>query len=150
MELQNCIAIGIFIITLLFTLWVYLKHDSKIKTLEKEKLEREALENKQARFDVQYNWLLVNHTLSLQNIGKSTAKNIVIDIESKEPLTFPDGTTQYRLNQLEMTEKAEPIPLINGNPHAIKVKLTWDDESGIGVTQTSFVEDKGGNEFMRI
>ena len=132
-----------------FSLWVYLKHDKDIKSLEKEKLEREAKESKRAYFDVLYNWLFVRHTLCLQNIGKSTAKNIVISIESKEPLTFQDSTTQYRINQLEVTEKAEPIPLTGGYQHAIKVTLTWDDESGKGITQTAFVEDEGGNEFMR-
>lgn len=148
MEWQNCIAISISSITLLFTLWVYFKHDSEIKTLEKEKLEREALENKRAHFLVQYDWLFINHILNLQNTGKSTAKNIVINIESKEPLTFQDGTTKYRINQLEMTEKTESIPLIGGFQQAIKVKLVWDDDSGVGVTQTAFVETKGCNEFM--
>ena len=132
-----------------FSLWVYFKHDKEIKSLEKEKLEREAMENKRAHFDVQYDWLFVRHILCFQNIGKSTAKNIVIDIESKETLTFQDGTTQYRINQLEVTEKSEPIPLTGGYQHAIKVTLTWDDESGKGITQTAFVEDEGGNEFMR-
>lgn len=150
MDWQNIIAIGISLLTLLFTLWVYLKHDREIKTLEKEKLEREALENKRAHFDVQYNWLLVNHILCLQNTGKSTAKNIVISIESKEPLTFQDGTQKYRINQLEVTEKSEQLPLIGDFQHAIKVKLAWDDESGEGVTQTACVEDNGGNELMRI
>jgi hypothetical protein len=149
MEWQNCIAIGISLTTLLFTLWVYFKHDHEIKTLEKEKLEREALENKRAHFDVQYDWLFVNHILCLQNNGKSTAKNIVIDIESNGSITFQDGTTQYRIDQLEVTEKAKPIALLGGYQHSIKVKLTWDDESGNGVTQKAFFEDKGGNEFMR-
>lgn len=137
------------IATLGFTLWVYFKHDKEIKSLEKEKLERDARENKRACFDVQYNWQFVNHELYIQNTGKSTAKNIVISIESKEPLTFQDGTTQYRINQLEVTEKAEPIQLDGGYQHAIKVKLMWDDESGKGVTQTAFVEDEGSNEFIR-
>ena len=150
LDWQNYIAIGISLLTLLFTLWVYFKHDSVLKTLEKEKLEREAAENKQARFDVQYDWLFVQHILCLQNIGKSTARNILVSIESKVPLTFQNGTRQYRIEQLEVTEKADSIPLVGKFQHAIKVKITWDDESGIGVTQTSFVEDKGGNEFMRI
>ncbi|MBO6073711.1 MAG: hypothetical protein J6P74_01085 [Paludibacteraceae bacterium] len=145
MEWSDWIAIA----ALGFSLWVYFKHDRKIKSLEKEKLERETLENKRARFDVRYDWIFVRHVLNLQNIGKSTAKNIVISIDNKEPLTFQDGTTQYKINQLEVTEKAEPIPLNGGYQHAIKVKLTWDDESGKGVTQTAFVEDEGGNEFMR-
>lgn len=148
MDWQNFIAIVISVLTLLFTLWVYFKHDHEIKTLEKEKLEREALENKRAHFDVQYDWLFVRHILCLQNNGKSTAKNIVVSIESKKTLTFQGGTTRYKINQLEVTEKAAPIPLTGGYQHAIKVKLTWDDESGIGVTQTAFVESKGGNEFM--
>lgn len=138
----------IAIFALAFSLWVYLKHDKEIKALEKEKLEREALESKRACFDVQYYWLFVRHILCLQNIGKSTAKNIVINIESKEPITFQDSTTQYRINQLDVTEKAEPIPLIGNYQHAINVKLSWDDDSGIGVTQTAYVEDEGGNEFM--
>lgn len=150
MEWQNCIVISISFITLLFTLWVYFKHDEEIKALEKEKLEREALEIKRAHFDVQYNWLFVRHILCLQNIGKSTAKDIVINIESKEPLAFPDGTTQYRIDKLEVTEKAEQIPLMGNYQHAIKVTLTWNDESGKGVIQTAFVEDDGGNELMRI
>jgi hypothetical protein len=133
-----------------FSLWVYFKHDKEIKSLEKEKLEREAIENKRARFDVKYDWLFVRHILCLQNNGKSTARNIIVSIESKEPLTFQDGTTQYRINQLEVKEKSEQIPLIGDFQHAIKLKLTWDDESGKGVTQTAFVEDEGGNEFMRI
>lgn len=145
MDWSDWIAIA----ALVFSLWVYFKHDKEIKSLEKEKLEREAMESKRARFDVQYDWLFVRHILCLQNIGKSTAKNIVISIESKEPLTFQDGTTQYRINLLEVTEKAEPIPLVGGYQHAIKVTLTWDDESGKGITQTAFVEDEGGNEFMR-
>lgn len=145
MDWSDWIAIA----ALFFSLWVYFKHDKEIKSLEKEKLEREAMENKRARFDVLYDWLFVRHILYLQNIGKSTAKNIVISIESKEPLTFQDGTTQYRINQLEVTEKAEPIPLTGGYQHAIKVTLSWDDESGKGITQTAFVEDEGGNEFMR-
>lgn len=48
-----------------------------------------------------------------------------------------------------MTEKVE-IPLTGNYQHAIKVTLTWDDESGRGVTQTVRVEDDGVNEFMRI
>jgi hypothetical protein len=132
-----------------FSLWVYFKHDKEIKSLEKEKLEREAMENKRAHFDVQYDWLFVRHILCFQNIGKSTAKNIVVDIESKEPITFQDGKTQYRINQLEVTEKSEPIALVGDYQHSIKVKLTWDDESGKGIIQTAFVEDKGGNEFMK-
>lgn len=139
----------IAIITLGFTLLVYLKHDKEIKALEKERLEREAAENKRAHFDVLYNWLFVQHILYLKNTGKSTAKNIVINIESKEPLTFQDGSTQYRINKLEVTEKAE-IPLTGNYQHAIKVTLTWDDESGKGVTQMEHVEDDGVNEFMRI
>jgi len=146
MDWSDLIAIA----ALGFSLWVYLKHDKEIKSFDKEKLEREAKENKSARFEVQYNWLFVNHVLCIQNKGKSTAKNIVISIESKEPLTFQDGTTQYKINQLEVTEKSEQIPLIGNFQHSIKVKLTWDDESGEGVTQTAFVEDEGGNEFMRI
>ena len=140
----------IAITALCFSLWVYLKHDKEIKSLEKEKLEREAKENKRACFDVQYDWFFNYHVLCLQNKGKSTAKNIVISIESKEPLTFQNGTEQYRIDQLEMTEKSKQIPLTGGFQHAIKVKLTWDDESGEGVTQTAFVEDAGVNEFMRI
>lgn len=148
MDWQNFIAIGISLLTLLFTLWVYIKHDHEIKTLEKEKLKREALENKRACFAVQYDWLFVHHMLCIQNIGRSTAKNIVIDIESKGSITFQDGTTQYRIDQLEVTEKAEPITLLGSYQHSIKVKLTWDDESEKGVTQTFFVEDEDGNEFM--
>ena len=132
-----------------FSLWVYFKHDKEIKSLEKEKLEREAMENKRARFDVQYKWLFVRHILCLKKKKKSTAKNIVINIESKEPLTIQDGSTQYRINKLEVTEKAE-IPLTGNYQHAIKVTLTWDDESGKGVTQMEHVEDDGVNEFMRI
>ena len=79
MDWSDWIAIA----ALFFSLWVYLKHDKEIKSLEKEKLEREAMESKRARFDVQYDWLFVRHILCLQNIGKSTAKNIVISIESK-------------------------------------------------------------------
>ena len=45
----------ITIFTLGFSILVYLKHDKDIKTLEKEKLEREAAESKRAHFDVQYN-----------------------------------------------------------------------------------------------
>lgn len=149
MDWQSFIAIGISLLTLLFTLWGYIKHDHEIKTLEKEKLKREALENKRACFAVQYDWLFVRHMLCIQNIGRSTAKNIVIDIESKGSITFLDGTTQYRIDQLEVTEKAEPIELLGSYQHSIKVKLTWDDESGNGVTQKAFLEDKGGNEFMR-
>lgn len=145
MDWSDWIAIA----ALLFTIGVYFKHDSVLKTLEKEKLEREAMENKRARFDVKYDWLFVRHILCLQNIGKSTAKNIVISIESKETLTFQDGKTQYRINQLEVAEKSEPIALVGDYQHSIKVKLTWDDESGKGITQTAFVEDEGGNEFMR-
>lgn len=148
MDWQSFIAIGISLLTLLFTLWVYIKHDHEIKTLEKEKLKREALENKRACFAVQYDWLFVRHMLCIQNIGRSTAKNIVIDIESKGSITFQDGTTKYRIDQLEVTEKAEPIPLIGNYQYDIKVKLTWDDESEKGVTQTFFVEDEDGNEFM--
>ena len=148
MEWLDMIAIVISAFALGFSIWVYNKHDKEIKLLEKEKLEREAIENKRARFDVQCDWLFVCHILCLQNIGKSTAKNIVINIESKEPLTFQDGTTQYRINQLEVTEKAESIPLTGGYQQTIKVQLIWDDESGKGVTQTTFVENKGGNEFM--
>lgn len=139
----------ITIFTLGFSIWVYLKHDKDIKTLEKEKLEREAAESKRAHFDVQYNWQFVRHILCLQNTGKSTAENIVINIEYKEPLTIPDGTTQYRINKLEVTEKTE-IPLTSNYHHAIKVSLKWDDESGRGVTQTVHIEDDGINEFMRI
>lgn len=139
----------IAIITLGFTLLVYLKHDKEIKALEKERLEREAAESKRAHFDVQYKWLFVRHILCLKNTGKSTAKNIVINMESKEPLTFQDDSTQYRINKLEVTEKAE-IPLTGNYQHAIKVTLTWDDESGKGVTQMEHVEDDGVNEFMRI
>lgn len=139
----------IAIFALAFSLWVYLKHDKEIKGLEKEKLEREALESRRAHFDVQYDWLFVQHILCLQNIGKSTARNIVVSIESKEPITFQDGSTQYRINQLEVTEKAEPISLNGSYQHAIKVKLTWDDDSGKGVTQTAHIEDKCGNEFLR-
>ncbi len=145
MNWSNLIAI----VALGFSLWMYFKHDKKIKSLEKEKLEHEAMENKRACFDVQYGWLFDHHKLCLQNIGKSTAKNIVISINSKEPLTFQDGTLQYRINQLEVTEKAEPIPLIGDYQHTIKVKLTWEDESGKGVTQTAFIDDEGVNEFMR-
>lgn len=139
----------IAIITLGFTLLVYLKHDKEIKALEKERLEREAAENKRAHFDVLYNWLFVQHILYLKNTGKSTAKNIVINIESKGPLTFQDGTTQYRINKIEVTEKTE-IPLKGNYQHAIKVALTWDDESGKGVTQAEHVEDEGVNELMRV
>ena len=139
----------ITILTLIFSLWVYLKHDKKIKDLEKEKLEREAAESKRAHFEVQYKWQFVQHILCLKNIGKSTAINIVINIESKEPLTFKDSTTQYRINKLEVTEKTE-IQLIGNYQHSIRVTLTWNDESGKGITQTEHVEDDGCNEFMRI
>ena len=148
MDWLDMIAILISLFAFSFSVWVYIKHDKVIKTLEKDKLEREAIESKRARFDVHYDWLFVRHILCLQNIGKSMAKNIVISIESKESLTFQDGTTQYKINQLEVTEKAEPIALNGCYQHAIKVKLTWDDESGVGVTQTAFVKDEGGNEFM--
>lgn len=136
-------------IALGFSLWVYIKHDKEIKSLEKEKLEREAAENKRAHFHVQYEWLSY-HFICIQNNGKSTAKNIVINIESEKPLTFPDGTTQYFIGQLEETEESNSIPLIGGYQHAIKVKLTWDDESGNGVKQTVCLKDNGANEFMRM
>ena len=71
------IAIVISAFALGFSVWVYFKHDKKIKSLEKEKLEREAMENKRARFDVQCDWLFVCHILCLQNIGKSTANKII-------------------------------------------------------------------------
>ena len=149
MDWLDMIAITISALTLIFSLFVYFKHDKEIKSLEKEKLEREVIENKRAHFEVQYDWLFVNHVLCIQNNGKSTARNIVISIESKEPLTFQDGTTQYRIKQLEVTEKTDPIYLTGGYQHSIKVQLRWDDESGKGVMQTAFVEDKkGGNEFM--
>ena len=74
MEWQNCIAVGLSLATLMFTIWVYFKHDNEIKTLEKEKLEREALENKRAHFDLKYDWLFVQHILCLQNIGKAPQK----------------------------------------------------------------------------
>ena len=131
-----------------FSLWVYFKHDKEIKSLEKEKLEREVIENKRAHIDVQYKWRFDRHILCLQNKGKSTAKNIIISIESKKTLTFQDGTIRYKIDQLEVTEKTEPIPLTGQYQPAITVKLTWDDESGEGVTRTAFVEDEGGNEFI--
>ena len=134
---------------MVFSLWVYFKHDKEIKALEKEKLEREAAESKRAHFDVQYKWLFVRHILCLKNTGKSAAKNIVINMESKEPKTFQDDTTQYSISQLEVTEKVE-IPLTGNYKHAIKVTLTWEDESGGKVSLTEHVEDDGVNEFMRI
>ncbi len=139
----------IAISTLGFSLWVYFKHDKEIKALEREKLEREAVESKRAHFDIQYKWIFVQHVLCLKNTGKSTAKNIVINVESKEPLTSQDGMTQYRINKLEVTEKVK-ITLTDNYQHAIKVTLTWDDESGKRVTQTEHVEDDGGNEIMSI
>lgn len=144
---MNC-SILISFVALIFSILVYFKYDKKIKFLEKEKLEREELENKRARIDMQYKWVFDHHILRLQNNGKSTAKNIAISIESKEALTFQDGTTQYRISQLEVTERTEPIQLNGGYQYAIKVKLTWDDESGKGVTQTASVEDESGHEFI--
>lgn len=48
--------------------------------------------------------------------------------------------TQYHIVQLEPTEKSKDIPIIGNAPYRLKVKLTWDDETGMKLTKNYFLE----------
>lgn len=143
MEWSDWIALGSMLIALIalgFSLWGYFVYDRPIKSLQKEQLEREALENKQAKLNVVYTRLLIYNILRIQNEGPTTAKNIVIELCDDNALTFEGMKTQYHIVQLEPTEKSKDIPIIGNAPYRLKVKLTWDDETGTELTKNYFLE----------
>lgn len=91
MEWSDWIALGSMLIALIalgFSLWGYFVYDRPIKSLQKEQLEREAIENKQAKFNVVYTRLLIYNILRIQNEGPATAKNIVVELYDDNALAF--------------------------------------------------------------
>lgn len=143
MEWSDWIALGSMLIALIalgFSLWGYFVYDRPIKSLQKEQLEREAIENKQAKFNVVYTRLLIYNILRIQNEGPATAKNIVVELYDDNALAFEGMKTQYHIVQLEPTEKSKDIPIIGNAPYRLKVKLTWDDETGMKQTKNYFLE----------
>lgn len=143
MEWSDWIALGSMLIALIalgFSLWGYSVYDRPIKSLQKEQLEREALENKQAKLNVVYTRLLIYNILRIQNEGPATAKNIVVELYDDNALAFEGMKTQYHIVQLEPTEKSKDISIIGNAPYRLKVKLTWDDETGMKQTKNYFLE----------
>ena len=134
MDWSDWIALSsalVALIALAFSLVGYFKYDKPIKTLQKEKLIQEALENKRADFEIIYKATsLSGCRLRIQNIGKVIARNIDVELRSKKSIAFSDGTKQHVVERLEPTQKTGHLSLIGECPFQLKLKLKWDDESG--------------------
>ena len=50
---------------------------------------------------------------------------------------------RFVVDTLEPTEKSNDISLIGDAPCRIKVRLTWDDNSGKGLSKNYFLEKNG-------
>ena len=144
MDWSDWIALAsalVALIALAFSLVGYFKYDKPIKTLQKEKLLQEALENKRANFEIIYKAAsLSGCRLRIQNTGKVIAKNIEIELRSEKSIAFSNGTKQYTVAQLEPTQKTRHLSLIGDCPFQLKLKLKWDDESGERREKNFFVD----------
>ncbi|MCL2328595.1 MAG: hypothetical protein FWC39_08815 [Bacteroidetes bacterium] len=148
MEIENiisAISIGLSLLAIAGTIFVYCKHDKKLKKQEEKlnayqlkKFENEEIENKKA----QIRGSIIRgekdrRDLRICNEGKSPAKNICVD--------FLDNFVGHNKSDVKVTIKNYPSPfeLLNVNdhfdiimyPHAyrfsidvLKVKLTWEDD----------------------
>ena len=147
MNWSDIIALSSMLIALIalgFSLWGYFVYDKPIKSLQKKKLQQEAIDRERASFNVSYNQVLIHNVLQIQNIGSVVANNIIIEIESAvTPLVFEGMKDRFVIDKLEPTEKSNDIPLIGDAPYRLKVKLTWDDNSGKGLSKNYFPEKNG-------
>lgn len=146
MDCADWISIGISLMVFLFSLFVYFVHDKDIKNLQKEKLERELLEDKRAKLDIIYQSALIFGVLTIKNIGKVIARNIVVEIKDEPDLLFDGDKTQAFIPSLEPTEK-QALQLQGKFVQRMVVTLHWDDDSGKGLSQNFHVEKYEGNEF---
>lgn len=145
MDCSTWIALGSMLIALValgFSLCGYFKYDRPIKSLQKEKLQQEALDAKRAKLNVTYRALLVNSGLTIHNNGQVIAENIVVELCDRQDLLLADGESKYHIEKLEPTEKSHNIPIIGNAPYRLIVKLTWDDESGTSLSKNYFLERK--------
>ena len=146
MDWSDWIALSSALIALIalgFSLVGYFKYDRPIKSLQKEKLQQEAIENKRANLRVSYSQVLIYNVLQIQNIGHIVAHNIVVELESEKDLAFEGMERQYKIEQLEPTEKSKSFAIIGDAPYNLKVKLTWDDESGERIKKNYYVDRQG-------
>ena len=145
MDCSTWIALGSMLIALValgFSLCGYFVYDRPIKSLQKEKLQQEALDAKRAKLNVSYRALLVNSGLTIHNNGQVIAENIVVELCDIPDLLLADGESKYQIKQLEPTEKSQNIPIVGNAPYHLKVKLTWDDKSGKRLSQNYFLDRK--------
>lgn len=129
--------------SILFSILVFFFLDRRIKVLEKEKLEYELLEYKRAKLEVDYQLLLgIHRCLNIENVGRVTAQNIVIELLPSEEgqLKFDNGDTNYPIQKLDPTEKRPHIKMTGDALNKLEVLLTWDDESGKRVHQKYYLE----------
>ena len=144
---SDIIALSSMLIALValgFSLWGYFVYDKPIKLLQKKKLQQEAIDRERASFNVSYNQVLIHNVLQIQNTGSVVANNIIIEIESTvTPHVFEGMKDRFVVDKLEPTEKSNDIPLIGDAPYRLKVRLTWDDNSGKGLSKNYFLEKNG-------
>ena len=147
MNWSDIIALSSMLIALIalgFSLWGYFVYDKPIKSLQKKKLQQEAIDRERASFNVSYNQVLIHNVLQIQNTGSVVANNIIIEIESAvTPLLFEGMKDRFVIDKLEPAEKSSNIPLIGDAPYRLKVRLTWDDNSGKGLSKNYFPEKNG-------
>ncbi|MEE1095311.1 MAG: hypothetical protein UH084_01905 [Paludibacteraceae bacterium] len=145
MNWPDWIAIVISSIALIFSLIGYFKYDRPIKSLQKQDLEREALKYKRAAFEIKYIQGLTTSILAIQNTGNVCATNINVELKKDEgsSMSFEGGSLQYHIKQLEPTETCNPIHILGNATFRIKVTLTWDDESGEGISKNYYLERHG-------
>lgn len=145
MDWSDWIALGSAVIALIalgYSLVGYYKYDRPIKSLQKEKLQQEALEKKKAKFEVSYFTVLIHNMFQIQNVGNVIAKNIQISIvdDKQNQIAFQDGKLLHQIPQLEPTEKSKTVALRCDYQNRLKVKVTWDDDSGNGYSRNFFVD----------
>lgn len=135
MEISSLI---ISIVALATSAYTYFKHDKKLKGQEQrindyqlKQIEKENIESKKAAIRGNIiKSLNGKRTLKVYNSGRVVARNIRVDgLEVDGLIHRAKELFPYELmNPQDYTELT--IHLVTSHPSTIKLKYTWDDESG--------------------
>lgn len=135
MEISSLI---ISIVALATSAYTYFKHDKKLKDQEQrindyqlKQIEKENIESKKAAIRGNIiKSLNGKRTLKVYNSGRVVARNIRVDgLEVDGLIHRAKELFPYELmNPQDYTELT--IHLVTNHPSTIKLKYTWDDESG--------------------
>lgn len=133
--MADCIAIIISICSLGFSIFVYLKHDKKIKgqsailnELQIGKLTEEKEENKKAKIEIN----VVKDSsgyriIRVQNAGKSLARNVMITFDNNEVSSSIQGNpSPVDINpqsSIQMSYFAN-----KQTPGEVEISLGWEDD----------------------